>query len=69
MTSDKGSHQIRDEDMARIGGNQQPTAGRAAGARLLPLPVRDQPRRRHSTTLLVWNVMKEGFPRPVPVSR
>jgi hypothetical protein len=51
---DKGGHRIRDEDMARIGGNQQSTADRAAGARRLPLRLRDQPRRRHSTTLLVW---------------
>ena len=34
--------------------NQQSTADRAAGARRLPLRLRDQPRRRHSTTLLVW---------------
>jgi hypothetical protein len=36
--------------------SQQSTAGRAAGARRLPLRLRDQPRRRHSTTLLVWTI-------------
>ena len=40
--------------MARIGGNQRSTPGRAAGARRLPLRLRDQRRPRHSTTLLVW---------------
>jgi len=44
--------------MARIRGNQQSAAGRAPGARRLPLRLRDQPRRRHSTTLLVWTTSK-----------
>ncbi|MGA8335702.1 MAG: hypothetical protein WB761_13225, partial [Solirubrobacteraceae bacterium] len=52
--SDKGGDRIRDEDVAGMGGNQQSTADRTAGARRLPLRLRDQPRRRHSTTLLVW---------------
>jgi len=52
----KGGDRIRDEDVARIDGNQQSTAGRAAGARRLPLRLRDQPRRRHSATLLVWTI-------------
>ena len=51
--SDKRGHRIRDEDMAPNGGNQQSTAGRAVGSRRLPLRLRDQPRRQHSTTLLV----------------
>ena len=51
---DKGGRRIRDEDLARIGENQQSTAGRVAGPRRLPLRLRDQPHRRHSTTLLIW---------------
>jgi hypothetical protein len=45
--------------------NPEPTSGlrsdpadRATRARRLPLRLRDQPRRRHSTTLLVWTSYK-----------
>jgi hypothetical protein len=48
---DTGGHRIRGQDMARIRRNQQSAAGRAAGARRLPLRLSDQPRRRHSPTL------------------
>jgi hypothetical protein len=58
----KRGHRIRDEDMARIGGNQRSTADRVAGARRLPLRLRDQPRRRDSTTLLVWTSTKSAGP-------
>ncbi len=61
--TDKGGHRIRDEDMARIGGNQQSTASRLAGARRLPLRLRDQPRRRHSTTVLVWTIFDSDVER------
>ena len=52
--SGKGGDRIRGEGITRIDGNQQPTASRAGSARRLPLRLRDQPRRRHSTTLSVW---------------
>ena len=40
-------------DVVATGANEQPTAGRAAGRRRLPLRLREQPRRRCWTTLLV----------------
>jgi hypothetical protein len=49
--------------MARIGENQQSTASRLAGARRLPLRLRDQPRRRHSTTVLVWTIFDSDVER------
>jgi hypothetical protein len=44
LLSDKAGHRIRDEDMARSDANEHSTAGRAAGARGLPLGLREQPR-------------------------
>ena len=50
----KSSHAARAIDVVAIGAIQQSATDRVASARRLPLRLREQPRQRRSTTLVVW---------------
>jgi hypothetical protein len=54
LLSPKSSHASRGIDVLAPGAIQQSTADGVFSARRLPLRLGEQPRRRRSTTLLVW---------------
>ena len=66
--SHERSHHEPDLEIVATGAIQQSTAGRAAGARRLPLRLREQPRQRRTTTLLVWTT-RDSYERATGCAR